>query len=67
MAKKNDYYTPTQLLMNHPEIARIWDAPKIGYLLMLNLVKGKKLRRGCLVCESDLLRLYRFSFEVTDT
>ena len=67
MAKINDYYTPTQLLARHPYMAKLWDAPKLGYLLMLKLVSGRKLRRGCLICESEVLRLYRFAFGESDT
>lgn len=57
-----DYFTPTQILYRNPSIAKVWNAPQIGYLLMLKLIKGKKLKRGCLCSESDVKALFTFAF-----
>ncbi len=57
--KRNDYITPTEFLQRYPNISKIWKAPYIGYLLMLKIVNGKKLKRGCLVSESEVLEVYR--------
>lgn len=60
--KRFDYYTPTQLLEKNPFLKKIWDVREIGYLLMLKLVRGKKLKRGCLVSETDVLKIFNFCF-----
>jgi len=60
--KRFDYYTPTQLLEKNPFLAKKWNVREIGYLLMLQLVRGKKLKRGCLVCESDVINLFNYVF-----
>ena len=57
-----DYFTPSQILYRNPSIAKVWNAPQIGYLLMLKLIKGKKLKRGCLCSESDVKALFTFAF-----
>ena len=57
--KRNDFMTPTEFLELYPKIAKVWNAPALGYLLMLKLVRGRKLKRGCEISESDVLRLYR--------
>lgn len=57
-----EYFTPTQILIRNPRFKKIWDCRALGYLLMLKLVRGKKLKRGCLINESDVTDLYKFAF-----
>ena len=62
-----DLFTPTQILERNPNMRRKWNCTKIGYLFYCEVIDGKKLRRGCLVSESDLLDLYARRFNVTKT
>lgn len=57
-----DFLTPKDILYKNPEIKRVWNEQKIGYLLMLQLVRGRKLRRGCLVSETDVKKIYNSYF-----
>lgn len=65
--KRFDYQTPTQILINHPKIQRFYKATDLGYLLMLNVVSGKKLKRGCLISEADLLSFMAWRFNFVDS
>lgn len=65
--KRFDYQTPTQILINHPKIQRFYKCTDLGYLLMLNVVSGKKLKRGCLISESELLAFMRWRFNFVDS
>lgn len=57
--KRNDYITPTDFMAKYPNISKVWKIPWIGYLLMMKIVHGKKMKRGCLVSESEVLEVYR--------
>lgn len=57
--QKERFKTPTEILENYPKMKKIWDARKIGYLFYLRLVEGRKLLRGCLVSERQVLEIYR--------
>lgn len=59
-----DYQTPTQILTNHPKIKRLYTPQQLGYLLMCKAVDGKKLRRGCVISESDLLNFLKWRFNI---
>ena len=50
-----DYKTPQEIKSRNPGLA--WTAQQIGWLLRMKLVKGKKLKRGSLVSEDDVIRL----------
>lgn len=63
--KRFDYQTPTQLLTNHPKVKRFYTPQQLGYLLMCKAVDGKKLKRGCVISESDLLKFLEWRFNVT--
>lgn len=63
---KFDYQTPSQILENHPKIRKIYSAQRLGYLLMCQVVDGKKLNRGCLISESDLLKFLNWRFGISD-
>ncbi len=63
---KFDYQTPTQILMNHPKIKAIYSPQLLGYLLLCKVVNGKKLKRGCLISESDLLEFVKYRFGMSD-
>jgi len=52
------FLTPTEILENNPEIAKNWDAQKIGYLYPLKLVRGKKNTRRTLINEHDVIKIY---------
>jgi len=63
---KYDYQTPSQILANHPKIKKIYTPQLLGYLLMCKVVDGKKLKRGCLISESDLLKFLDYRFGMKD-
>ena len=65
--KRFDYQPPTQLLTNHPKIKHFYSCTDLGYLLMLKVVTGKKLKRGCLISEADLLNYMRWRFNFVDS
>lgn len=56
--KKERFKTPSEILENNPRLSRIWDCRKIGYLFYLQIVDGKKLPRGCLVSERQVLEIF---------
>jgi hypothetical protein len=53
--------TPGEILSHNPWLKDIWTASDIGYLLRLGLVKGKKIHRGCIVSEKDVLELSKIT------
>ena len=55
---KDRLLTPTEILERNPKLSKFWDARQIGYLLYCKLVKGKKLPRGCLLIEREVLDIY---------
>ena len=65
---KNDYFTPLQILERHPKIKNFYTPQKLGYLLMCQVITGKKLPRGCLISEQSLLDFlsWRFGFSDVD-
>lgn len=63
---KFDYQTPTQILLNHPKIQKIYTAQQLGYLLMCKVIDGKKMKRGCLISETDLLNFLDYRFGIKD-
>lgn len=56
--KKERFKTPSEILENNPKLQKIWDCRKIGYLFYLKIVDGKKLTRGCLVSERQVLEVF---------
>lgn len=56
---KERFKTPSEILENYPQIRKIWDARKIGYLFYLQLVEGRKMPRGCLVSEKQVVEIYK--------
>lgn len=57
MAKER-FKTPMEILSDNKKIAKFWDSRKIGYLFYLKLVDGRKLPRGCLVSEKQVLEIF---------
>lgn len=55
---KERFKTPMEVLDDNPKMRKIWDARKIGYLFYLQLVDGKKLPRGCLVSERQVVEIF---------
>lgn len=55
---KERFKTPSEILENNPKLQKIWDCRKIGYLFYLKIVDGKKLPRGCLVSERQVLEVF---------
>lgn len=51
---------PSEIIAEHPEIRKVWNASTIGYLLTFGLVRGKKEHRGCRVDEKDVLNIFRY-------
>lgn len=63
--KKNrrvDLITPAVFLIYHPNIKRIWDERKLGYLLYLKLVSGKRIGRQTYISEAETLAIYNAYF-----
>ena len=60
-----DYLTPSEILKKHPEMKKIWDQRAIGYLLMLKLVPGRKIKssRSCIVLESAVINLFNIAIQ----
>lgn len=50
---------PGEIVKRYPQVARVWTAGDIGYLLRLGLVDGKKYTRSCYVDEKQVLELSR--------
>ena len=50
---------PSEIVDRNPGIKKHWNASIIGYLHSFGLVRGKKIHRGCLVNESDVLKVFR--------
>jgi len=51
---------PSEIISENSEIKKIWSAAVIGYLHTFGLVRGKKIHRGCLVDEKDVLNIFRY-------
>lgn len=58
VADKERFKTPLDVWSDNPVIAVKWDPRKIGYLFYLKLVDGKKLQRGCLVSEPQVVEIF---------
>ena len=56
--QKDNIIHPSEILENNPELKKIWTANDIGILLRMKLISGKKLIRGCIVSENDVLKIY---------
>lgn len=57
MAKER-FKTPSDILADNPKMRKVWDARKIGYLFYLQIVDGRKLPRGCMVSERQVLEVF---------
>lgn len=55
---KERYRTPQEIWENNPKIRKVWDTRKIGYLFYCQLVDGKKLPRGCIVSETQVIEIF---------
>lgn len=64
--QRERFKTPSEILFDFPIMERIWDARKIGYLFYCQLIKGRKMPRGCLVSEADVVKLYEDHFGKID-
>lgn len=51
---------PSEIIADHPEIKKVWNASVIGYLHTFGLVRGKKIHRGCLVDAKDVINIFRY-------
>lgn len=49
---------PIEILQRNPQIKKNWGTYDIGQLLHLGLISGKKLSRGCIVDEDDVLHYF---------
>lgn len=50
--------SPSDVFDDYPEIKKKWTATNIGQLLNLGLIRGKKLKRSCLVYSEDVKALF---------
>ena len=51
---------PIEIIEGNPGMKKHgWNYATIGHLLNFKLVRGKKLIRGCVVNESDVLKIFR--------
>jgi hypothetical protein len=57
MHSKIEYFTPGDICRRNPKIS--WSPRFIGYLLMLDLIRGYKLVRGCEVAEIDVIEMWK--------
>lgn len=49
---------PIEILEANPGIKKCWTFYDLGHLFHLGLVRGKKLPRGCLIDERDVIRMF---------
>ncbi len=56
-------HTPTEILERNPEIKKRWTAQQLGWLLPLGLVRGRKISRGSILEERDVLIIFEFCKE----
>lgn len=49
---------PGEIHLKHPKIKKRWTTNDLGQLLRLGLVSGKKLSRGCMLDEDDVLHFF---------
>lgn len=60
---KTIFYTPKEIIERNPILSRVqWTAQSIGYLFKLQLVRGKKTSRVNLIDETDVMKLFYFTF-----
>ncbi len=52
--------TPSEIIEKHPEVKKFWNKQQIGWLLSLGLVSGKKLSRGSIIEDQDVLNVLDF-------
>lgn len=65
-AKLTDYRKASEILIRNPFLQKFWNCSQIGRLLELQLVRGKKLKRGSLLYEPDVIRIFRFGIAGID-
>jgi len=53
------FKTPNEIISEHPEIADVWTATQLGYLLHLKLVGGYKTRRSSKLNVEDILKMLK--------
>lgn len=49
---------PIEIIEKYPGIKKAWSYHDIGQLFHLGLVRGEKLRRGCLINENDVKKIF---------
>ena len=60
---KTILYTPAEIIIRNPILKRVkWTAQSIGYLFKLQLVRGEKRSRFNLIGETDVMKLFYFTF-----
>jgi hypothetical protein len=55
--------SPKEILLAYPQARQYFDERKLGFLLYLGLVRGKKLIRSCELCLEDVKRVVEFKTE----
>lgn len=56
--QKERFKTPLEIIADNKKIAKFWDSRQIGYLFYLKLIDGKKLPRGCIVSEKQVIEIF---------
>jgi hypothetical protein len=65
---KERFKTPSEILFDNPKIRKVWDARKVGYLFYLKIVDGRKLPRGCVVSERQVVEVFdRYILGIANT
>lgn len=59
--------SPIDVFDDYPEMKKYWTPTNIGQLLNLGLIRGKKLKRSCLVYVDDVKALFDSHFKKTRT
>jgi len=58
----DDFKYPQEVRAMVPQI--IWNDQQIGWLFSCGLVRGRKLRRGCLVSVADIVALHQIRIKI---
>lgn len=52
--------TPVEIVQRNPSIKKYFNERQIGYLFFLGLVRGRKIRRGSLICLEDVQQITNY-------
>jgi hypothetical protein len=52
--------SPIEIIEKKPSVAKFFNERQLGYLLFLGLVRGRKIRRGSLICLEDVEQIANY-------